>query len=128
MKTFTSIILLASALVGLAQATPANIVRRANNVRLCTDQDFGNCGTYNIPAGACWNVPGSINDAISSLDTGGPTCTFFVYLSLFFMYFAVIYLLIGRSDGSCGGASFQATGQNPTVPANFNDAISSVKC
>ncbi|KAE9980621.1 hypothetical protein EG327_006499 [Venturia inaequalis] len=82
----------------------------AIGIRFCTDANFhGTCGTYNLPRNTCWNVPRPANDKISSLDTLGANCIFY-------------------KDAYCKGPSFKANGKKPTIPANMNDKISSVKC
>ncbi|KXH60833.1 hypothetical protein CNYM01_09373 [Colletotrichum nymphaeae SA-01] len=129
MKSFT---VMAIALLGLANAA---------TIRICKDQTLGNCVTMDV--GGCStfprtlripsdllslhasflsalskreaknvilaNFPGNMNDVVSSVDTGSATCTFF-------------------TDGSCGGASWTTRGLQNTVPSNFNDNLSSVRC
>ncbi|KAI3543854.1 hypothetical protein CABS03_11718 [Colletotrichum abscissum] len=88
----------AIALLGLTNAA---------TIRICKDQTLGNCVTTDV--GGRTNVPGTMNDVVSSVDTGSATCTFF-------------------TDGSCGGASWTTRGLRNTVPSNFNDNLSSVRC
>ncbi|EXF80388.1 hypothetical protein CFIO01_08103 [Colletotrichum fioriniae PJ7] len=92
MKSFT---VMAIALLGLTNAA---------TIRICKDQTLGNCVTMDV--GSCTNFPGSMNDVVSSVDTGSATCTFY----------------------TCGGASWTTRGLQNTVPSNFNDNLSSVRC
>ncbi|KXH43656.1 hypothetical protein CSIM01_11983 [Colletotrichum simmondsii] len=123
MKSFT---VMAIALLGLTNAA---------TIRICKDQTLGNCVTMDV--GSCStfltlgssdllslrasvsalrtlksshfilaNFPGNMNDVVSSVDTGSATCTFF----------------------TCGGASWTTRGLQNTVPSNFNDNLSSVRC
>ncbi|KAF4781131.1 hypothetical protein HER10_EVM0007685 [Colletotrichum scovillei] len=93
-----SFTVMAIALLGLTNAA---------TIRICKDQTLGNCVTMDV--GGCTNFPGNMNDVVSSVDTGSATCTFF-------------------TDGSCGGASWTTRGLQNTVPSNFNDKLSSVRC
>ncbi|KAF5518495.1 hypothetical protein CGCA056_v009386 [Colletotrichum aenigma] len=95
MKSFTVI---AVTLLGLANAA---------SIRICKDQTITNCVTMDV--NGCTNFPGSMNDAVSSVDTGSATCTFY-------------------QDGSCTGGSWTTSGLQNTVPTNFNDNLSSVSC
>ncbi|KAL2876960.1 hypothetical protein SGCOL_007791 [Colletotrichum sp. CLE4] len=110
MKSFTVI---AIALLGLTNAA---------TIRICKDQTLGSCVTMDVTT--CTNFPGSMNDVVSSVDTGSATCTFYTPIK----NISNISFFKPTSDGSCGGASWTTRGLQNTVPSNFNDNLSSVKC
>ncbi|KAK1962296.1 hypothetical protein LY78DRAFT_749721 [Colletotrichum sublineola] len=86
------------ALLGLANAA---------NIKICKNQSQGNCVTLNVVG--CTNFPGNMNDQVSSVNTGNTECVFF-------------------ENGSCTGGSWTTRGQQNTVPPEWNDRFSSVRC
>ncbi|KAK1594144.1 uncharacterized protein LY79DRAFT_512853 [Colletotrichum navitas] len=86
------------ALLGLANAV---------TIQICRDQSQGNCQSMDVVG--CTNFPGVMNDQVSSVNTGNTECVFFEH-------------------GSCGGGSWTTRGQQNTVPAEWNDRFSSVRC
>ncbi|KAK2038691.1 hypothetical protein LZ31DRAFT_111030 [Colletotrichum somersetense] len=95
MKSFA---VMTVALLGLANAV---------DVQICRNQNQGGCETINVVG--CTNFPGSLNDQVSSVNTGNTECTFY-------------------ENGSCQGGSWTTRGQQNTVPSQFNDRFSSVRC
>jgi hypothetical protein len=79
-------------------------------LKLCINANLNGC--QDVGPGwenACYNVPGSLNDKISSLQihTG---CTFY------------------ENSGCVGGGIRLLAGTYNTIPASMNDRISSYKC
>ncbi|KAI3396929.1 hypothetical protein diail_11542 [Diaporthe ilicicola] len=46
-------------------------------VSICQNADLDLCTTIKVPASSCINFPAEYNDAVSSIDTGDDTCTFY---------------------------------------------------
>ncbi|KAJ7278007.1 hypothetical protein C8J57DRAFT_1222778 [Mycena rebaudengoi] len=87
------------------------------NVRVCTDAGFtGDCFTLNGGSTQCENLPGSLNDKVSSFGPdGGQDCFIFVFFS---------------SDAGCTGAQLgpiRFPGISNLQDVNFNDKMSSWK-
>jgi hypothetical protein len=118
LKMWLSILALVS-MGALASAAPApypGMTKRQTtyNIQACTDSDLeGKCiqieGTY----GTCTNVPANFNIAISSL-AGDKNTSCFVF----------------RNEGCMGQNYFEIArnSQVPFIPADMDDAISSVLC
>ncbi|TLD22256.1 hypothetical protein PspLS_08032 [Pyricularia sp. CBS 133598] len=77
-------------------------------VKLCPHENMdGDC--WFVDVNECTNVQEHMNDMVSSFDTGERTCSFF-------------------ERENCGGHSYTARGERKTLPKDFNDQISSLKC
>ncbi|KAL0933638.1 uncharacterized protein CTRU02_210437 [Colletotrichum truncatum] len=79
----------------------------AVNIQICKHQTMRTCVTMNVIG--CTNFPSSMNDQVSSLNTGNTECTFYEH-------------------GSCEGGSWTTRGRQNTVPSKFNDKFTSVRC
>jgi hypothetical protein len=111
---FSSLALLS--LAAFAAAAPPHMTRRKDttyDVQACIDYNFeGQCTELQGTYGTCTDVPASFNDAISSL-AGDQNTSCFAF-----------------SDAGCTGYYFEIekNKQMPLIPADMNDAISSILC
>ncbi|KAH8838472.1 hypothetical protein MCOR02_000451 [Pyricularia oryzae] len=110
MKTFQILSAVAISLFFGGAANAAVIAGRQDQItiKLCPHENMdGDC--WFIDVNDCTNVEEHMNDLVSSFDTGERTCSFF-------------------ERENCGGHSYTARGERKTLPKDFNDQISSVKC
>ncbi|KAF9561625.1 hypothetical protein CPC08DRAFT_762003 [Agrocybe pediades] len=101
----TAFILFAASLSAMAASA------RKPRLMLCTDADLdGECVSMKYKDEQCVNVPGRINDQVSSVapDGSGHKCTLY-------------------RDYDCEGPSFEIE-EHVDFLSNFNDRLSSFKC